>query len=95
MSLFIAHHVNSIWLFIVATDAIRALHCINIRQGDIYKSLTKDPLMTNAATEKDSKVIAIEAFFAAYATHDSEGIAKVLAIDIAWTFTGRHPLSGT
>lgn len=46
-------------------------------------------------TTTDPKLAAIEAFFAAYAEHDREGIARVLADDITWTIPGHHPLAGT
>ncbi len=36
----------------------------------------------------------ITKFFEAYARHDLEGIRKVMAADVEWTFPGRHPLSG-
>jgi len=44
---------------------------------------------------KDPKIATIERFFSAYAAHDLEGLASVLAADIEWTIPGRHPLSGT
>lgn len=46
-------------------------------------------------TAKDLKLSAIERFFEAYATDDRDGIAEVLAEDVAWTVPGHHPLSGT
>jgi ketosteroid isomerase-like protein len=46
-------------------------------------------------TSKDSKIEAIERFFAAYAAYDLEGMRAVLTDDIEWTIPGHHPLSGT
>ena len=43
---------------------------------------------------KDPKIEAIDAFFAAYASHDLDQMRKVLADDIEWTIPGHHPLSG-
>ena len=43
----------------------------------------------------DPKVATIGAFFTAYAGNDRDGIAAVLADDIAWTIPGHHPLAGT
>jgi hypothetical protein len=45
--------------------------------------------------EKDPKLDAIERFFAAYADHDADGIASVIAEDVEWIIPGHHPLSGT
>jgi ketosteroid isomerase-like protein len=44
---------------------------------------------------KDPKIEAVERFFAAYAADDTDGIAAVLATNIAWTIPGHHPLAGT
>ncbi len=46
-------------------------------------------------TQRDSKVEAIERFFAAYEHGDRDGIAAVLAERIEWTIPGHHPLAGT
>ncbi|MDH6118422.1 nuclear transport factor 2 family protein [Kitasatospora sp. GAS204B] len=46
-------------------------------------------------SDKSKKIGAITKFFAAYATHDLEGMREVLTDDVAWTIPGRHPLSGT
>ncbi|MFI6689850.1 nuclear transport factor 2 family protein [Streptomyces sp. NPDC050485] len=43
---------------------------------------------------KDPKVEAIEQFFTAYAAGDMDAMSAVLAADIEWTVSGRHPLSG-
>jgi uncharacterized protein len=43
----------------------------------------------------DPKLDAVARFFTAYAEGDAEGIATVLADDVAWTIPGHHPLSGT
>ena len=37
----------------------------------------------------------ISQFFAAYGQRDMDGVRRVLAEDVRWTFPGRHPLSGT
>lgn len=39
-------------------------------------------------TDRDPKLAAIDRFFVAYAAHDGDGIASVLARDIAWTIPG-------
>ncbi|MEV7614228.1 nuclear transport factor 2 family protein [Streptomyces sp. NPDC089799] len=46
-------------------------------------------------TLNDSKIEAINAFFAAYAVYDLDGMRAVLAENIEWTIPGHHPLSGT
>lgn len=43
----------------------------------------------------DPKLAAIQRFFTAYAAHDRDAIASVLADDVAWAIPGHHPLSGT
>jgi ketosteroid isomerase-like protein len=48
-----------------------------------------------AMASKDPKLEAIDAFFAAYAGYDLDGMRGVLADDIEWTIPGHHPLSGT
>lgn len=45
--------------------------------------------------DDDAKLDAVAEFFAAYANHDSDGIASVLADDVTWTIPGHHPLAGT
>lgn len=44
---------------------------------------------------QDSKIGAVEHFFAAYAAGDADGIDAVLSEEIAWTIPGHHPLAGT
>jgi uncharacterized protein len=46
-------------------------------------------------TSKEAKLAAINAFFAAYAAHDLDGMRAVLTEDVEWTIPGHHPLSGT
>jgi len=46
-------------------------------------------------TGLQSKLAAIESFFAAYAAGRREGIAAVLSESVDWTIPGHHPLSGT
>ncbi|MFB7719355.1 MULTISPECIES: nuclear transport factor 2 family protein [unclassified Nocardia] len=46
-------------------------------------------------TEQNPKIAAINAFFAAYAEYDLDGMRAVLTDDIAWTIPGHHALSGT
>ncbi|GAA0927331.1 nuclear transport factor 2 family protein [Nonomuraea longicatena] len=46
-------------------------------------------------TSKDAKLAAINAFFAAYAANDLDGMRAVLTEDVEWTIPGHHPLSGT
>jgi uncharacterized protein len=47
------------------------------------------------AMSTDSKIEAINRFFAAYASYDLDGMRAVLTDDIEWTIPGHHPLSGT
>jgi hypothetical protein len=44
---------------------------------------------------KETKIEAINRFFAAYASCDLAGMRAVLTEDIEWTIPGHHPLSGT
>jgi uncharacterized protein len=37
----------------------------------------------------------IDRFFAAYSSHDREGLRAVLAKNATWTFPGHHPLGGS
>jgi hypothetical protein len=46
-------------------------------------------------TDTDSKLGAIQTFFAAYAERDLDAIGTVLAQDVEWTIPGHHPLAGT
>jgi ketosteroid isomerase-like protein len=46
-------------------------------------------------TAKNPKIATIDAFFAAYASHDIEGMRAALAENIEWTIPGHHPLAGT
>lgn len=45
--------------------------------------------------DKVAMLDSIQHFFAAYATHDIEGISTILSPHIEWSIPGRHPLSGT